>query len=73
MSNTKKPTAFERSGFSNIAQLGGQERSYFSHEAGSIQRRARALYVDALGLRGADRHAALSLSRHFGGVDGRCA
>lgn len=65
MTNTKKPTALERGGLSNMVLLGG-EPTYPISLAGQFQQRARGLYAEALGLRGADRHAALSLSRHFG-------
>lgn len=73
MTHQQKPTARKRDGFCNIAQLGGQERDHNSLPASFFQQRARDLYAEALGLRGADRHAALSLSRHFGRVDWRAA
>ncbi len=66
MSRKENPAAFQHGGASHGALLGGFEHSHPTPAHPAFQQRAAALYADALALRGADRHAALSLSHHFG-------
>lgn len=66
MDQTESPAAFERSGDPHNVQLGGFEHPHPMPAHAAFQQRAAAHYADALALSGADRHAALSLSHHFG-------
>ena len=65
MTIKKKPAAFQRDGLSNKVLPTSNEPDFNIPSSVQIQHRARDLFVEALGLRGGDRHAALSLSRHF--------
>jgi len=73
MTINKKPAAFERDGLFKLVLLGSTEPQKDIPTPGQIQQRARDLFLEALGLRGADRHAALSLSRHYGQAGRRAA
>lgn len=64
--NERSPAPSRGGRASKIALLGGFEHCHPTPALPAFQQRAAALYADALALRGADRHAALSLSHHFG-------